>query len=226
MGRFTASSAIAAVLFDLDGVLVDACDWHYHALNRALNEISGIEISRVSHEKNFNGLPTKTKLSMLKDLGGVAEKDMPAIWKLKQKYTTDVINEMAKPDPTKIAIHKWLSSKMMGIYCVTNSIRETTRLMLDKTGQLKYIRTNIISNEDVTNPKPHAEGYIKAMLDNASRMRFNLIALKPSQFLIVEDSDKGYQAAKQTGAHVWRVANAQEVTLENLRMKLDEISIV
>ena len=27
-----------AVLFDLDGVLVDACDWHYEALNRAMVE--------------------------------------------------------------------------------------------------------------------------------------------------------------------------------------------
>ena len=27
---------IKNIIFDLDGVLVDACDWHYESLNRAL----------------------------------------------------------------------------------------------------------------------------------------------------------------------------------------------
>lgn len=41
---------ISCVMFDLDGVLVDACDWHYHALNRALQEVCSFEISRQDHE--------------------------------------------------------------------------------------------------------------------------------------------------------------------------------
>lgn len=32
---------IKAILFDLDGVLVDACDWHYLSLNRSLEEVVG-----------------------------------------------------------------------------------------------------------------------------------------------------------------------------------------
>ena len=47
------------VLFDLDGVLVDACDWHYAALNKALMEICGFGIGREEHDSTFNGLPTK-----------------------------------------------------------------------------------------------------------------------------------------------------------------------
>ena len=53
------------ILYDLDGVLVNACDWHYEALNRALEMTSGIKISRDEHETEFNGLPTKTKLDLL-----------------------------------------------------------------------------------------------------------------------------------------------------------------
>ena len=58
-----------AVLFDLDGVLVDACDWHYEALNRALKQVSNYEISREDHTTTYNGLPTKRKLQMLADVG-------------------------------------------------------------------------------------------------------------------------------------------------------------
>jgi len=43
------------VLFDLDGVLVDACDWHYAALNKALMEICGFGIGREEHDSTFNG---------------------------------------------------------------------------------------------------------------------------------------------------------------------------
>ena len=37
-------NANKAVLFDLDGVLVDACDWHYEALNKALLSVAGTHI--------------------------------------------------------------------------------------------------------------------------------------------------------------------------------------
>ena len=56
---------IEAILFDLDGVLVDACDWHYESLNSALISSGYNPISREDHIEKFNGLPTKVKLSML-----------------------------------------------------------------------------------------------------------------------------------------------------------------
>ena len=46
---FVRCPMIKAILFDLDGVLVDACDWHYLALNRALDEVVGFTISREDH---------------------------------------------------------------------------------------------------------------------------------------------------------------------------------
>ncbi len=55
---------ITAVLFDLDGVLVDATEWHYEALNRALG-LFGYSISRHDHLSTYNGLPTRKKLEML-----------------------------------------------------------------------------------------------------------------------------------------------------------------
>ena len=55
---------IKAVLFDLDGVLVDATEWHFNALNRALS-LFGYTISRYEHLTTYNGLPTRKKLEML-----------------------------------------------------------------------------------------------------------------------------------------------------------------
>ncbi|HCF3308648.1 TPA: HAD hydrolase-like protein, partial [Pseudomonas aeruginosa] len=54
---------IKAVIFDMDGVLIEAKDWHYDALNKALN-LFGYNISRHDHLTSYDGLPTSRKLEM------------------------------------------------------------------------------------------------------------------------------------------------------------------
>ena len=49
---------IKVILFDLDGVLVDACDWHYHSLNDALLHYVGFTISYKEHKNRLKILPT------------------------------------------------------------------------------------------------------------------------------------------------------------------------
>ena len=60
---------IKAVIFDLDGVLVDATEWHYEALNNAL-ALFGFNIDRNMHFSEYNGLPTKEKLKRLSNRKG------------------------------------------------------------------------------------------------------------------------------------------------------------
>ena len=55
---------VKAILFDMDGVLIDAKEWHYEALNRAL-KLFGFEISKFEHIHTFDGLSTKDKLKLL-----------------------------------------------------------------------------------------------------------------------------------------------------------------
>jgi len=196
-----------AVLFDLDGVLVDACDWHYEALNRALKEVADYEISRHDHETRFNGLPTKVKLRMLADERVISEDQITNISDLKQFLTTQVIEDRCKVDDSKVQLMRKLTQQGFKIACVTNSIRKTATMMLKNSGVYEYMDC-IVSNEDINNAKPHPEGYIKALVT---------LNCLPSNAIIVEDSPKGIQAAKMTGAKVVEVANATEV---NEDMKL------
>ena len=55
---------IKCILFDMDGVLVDAKDWHYEALNKSLS-LFGLQISRYDHLHTFDGLPTRDKLKII-----------------------------------------------------------------------------------------------------------------------------------------------------------------
>ena len=67
MNLLTNNKKIKAVIFDMDGVLIDAKDWHYDALNEAL-EIFGAKIELTEHLSTFDGLPTKRKLDQAKSL--------------------------------------------------------------------------------------------------------------------------------------------------------------
>jgi len=206
---------IKTILFDLDGVLVDACHWHYLSLNCALKDEANITIDYDDHLNIFNGLPTFKKLQMLQEENKIQGNQIKKIQTLKQKYTIDMITNQSKIDTIKIYLHNKLKNKGISIGCVTNSIKETAELMLSKTGQLEFINL-LVTNEDVKNNKPHPEPYIFAMTKMQSL---------PSNTLIIEDSDKGYQSALASGAHVLKVNTVNDVTWLNISNKIKKINI-
>lgn len=198
----TISKRISCVLFDLDGVLVDACEWHYTSLNRALMDVTGLQISRADHEVRFNGLPTKVKLEML----SVKEKDFDLIWRLKQKYTLDEIARSSAVRPEKIELLSFLKAQGAKIACVTNSIRLTAEQMLRSAGQIEFF-DRIVTNEDTEKNKPFPDCYDYAIRELQSN---------PDETLCVEDSEKGIAAAKSSLAkYTWEVANFEDVNLQN-----------
>lgn len=200
---------IRLVSFDCDGVLVDACEWHYNSLNKALQETCGFSLTREEHLSTYNALPTKQKLYRLIEQGRVPVGWEIKIFELKQKYTKECIISMAAKDPVKIEMHAYLKSLGIKVACVTNSITETAKLMLDNTGQKVDL---LIANDMVRYPKPHGEGYIRAMIH---------FGIMPNETLVVEDSPKGMEAAIASGAHTMKVENCSDVTLQNIKPYLE-----
>jgi beta-phosphoglucomutase len=207
---------VRAILYDLDGVLVDAREWHYISLNRALMCVAGkgAVISRVEHETIFDGLPTKKKLEILLRQDRIRETDRETIWNLKQELTVSTIEEKAFPDLGMISLHE--TTRQAGIIsaCVTNSIAHTATLMLQKTGQLSHMEF-VISNEMVRMAKPFPEGYIRAMIR---------LGTMPDDVLIVEDSDKGRQAAESSGGEVLMVTGPYEVAGKVMSRLRDQLA--
>src|SRR6185312_9502199 len=87
---------IKSVIFDMDGVLIDAKEWHYEALNRAL-QLFGYEINRYEHLTAFDGLPTKRKLEMLSLVNDLPIQLHDFINEMKQLYTMELVNTRCKP---------------------------------------------------------------------------------------------------------------------------------
>jgi len=201
---------IKTIIFDLDGVLVDARELHYDALNRALAKY-GCEITRDEHLSTYDGLPTKKKLALLTENKGLSTDKYDAIWLDKQEQTKDIIDKEFTYDERIRGILSRLRSEGYLIYVCSNSIRETTKMMLLRRGFMEYIE-QFLSNQDVRYPKPNPEMFLKAMTK---------LGVGPRECVIVEDSHYGRQAAFEAGAHLCAVENTNQVTYDRIRETID-----
>ena len=198
-------SKIKAILFDMDGVLIDAREWHYEALNKALG-LFGMEISRYDHLHSFDGLPTKVKLQMIAKAGYLPEALHPFINEIKQQYTEQEIYEKCHP----LFSHEYALSRLKSegyrLAVCSNSIRRTIELMMKRAALENYLEL-IVSNEDVTKAKPDPEIYSFAM---------KKLELAPEECIVVEDNPNGIQAGVASGARVLRVTGVEDVNYRNI----------
>lgn len=209
------SKRIKAVLFDMDGVLVEAKDWHYEALNKALR-VFGYEISRYEHLHAFDGLPTKEKLKMISQRYYLPESLHPFINELKQSFTIDYVMELCHP----MFSHEYALSKLKSegykIAVCSNSIRNTIEVMMEKAALSPYIDA-IISNEDVKKSKPDPEIYLKAM---------DLFGVNPKECVICEDNINGINAAIASGGNLLKINEVTDVNYENISRFIKELETV
>ena len=203
---------IKAVLFDMDGVLIDAKEWHYESLNRAL-ELFGMPISRFEHLTTFDGLPTRKKLEMLSLDRGLPYQLHEFVNEMKQRFTMEIVHTRCKPN----FIHEFALSnlKSMGykLAVCSNSVRASVETMMMKAELNNYLDF-MVSNEDVSQGKPSPEMYIKAM------KYFNL---NPNECLIVEDNENGIIAAQASGGHLLVVSDVAETNIDNIINKIKQI---
>ena len=203
---------IKLVIFDLDGVLVEAKNIHYDALNEALGK--EYSISWNEHLSTYDGLKTNQKLDMLSERKGLPTTLHTDIWNHKQKLTLQKLKQL-QPSNVLIELMNSLVERGYKIAVCSNSIRKTVLTVLSKLGIMEYMDL-VISNEDVQNSKPHPEMYWKGI---------SMMSCLPEETLIVEDSPYGLLAAARSKSHILRVKNTKEVTLTNLNNKLTQINM-
>ncbi len=203
---------IKAVLFDMDGVLIDAKEWHFEALNRAL-ALYGYEIPLSEHLLYYDGLPTKVKLQKLSAENGLPIELHDEVNKKKQEFTMKLVKERCHPNPIHERCLSELKTRGYHIACCSNSIRNTIETMMRCAHLDKYLEF-IVSNQDVKKPKPDPEIYITAM---------KKLNLQPTECLIIEDNENGIRAALASGGHLLAVKNVNEVNWENISAKIAEI---
>lgn len=203
---------IKAVIFDLDGVLVEAKDWHYEALNIALS-LFGCDFTYEEHLEKYDGLPTWEKLRMLNSEKGFPLELSDIVHKLKQIYTQEFFAMRCFPSHSQEYLFRKLRKCDIKISVATNSIRQTLDTAINNLQIGEFIEFSL-SNEDIENSKPDPEIYLKL---------FKMLKLEPTECLIVEDNINGIRAALASGAHLLKVKGVEEVNHANIFKKIREI---
>jgi HAD superfamily hydrolase (TIGR01509 family) len=199
---------IKLIIFDLDGVLVEAKSIHYESFNKALDKYA---ISWDEHLSTYDGLKTNQKLDMLHHKKGLPKEQFDSIWNNKQKYTLEALKKLKPNHQLQICLDLLIIDGYKLAVC-SNSIRKTVLTVLSKFDIIDRFDL-ILSNEDVQNNKPHPEIYWKAM------SKMNVL---PEETLIIEDSPYGLLAASRSKAHVMRVGSSKDVDYTNIHKYLNK----
>jgi HAD superfamily hydrolase (TIGR01509 family) len=203
---------IKLIIFDLDGVLVDARELHYNALNKALESIGKkYIIEREEHLSTYDGLSTTKKLNLLSENKKLPKELHDSVWRVKQEKTRQIIDGFSI-DSRIQGILRSLKTEGYMIACATNSIRETAKLQLIRKGFFEYIDF-MYSNQDVKNPKPNSEIYMRCMIQ---------AGVNPNETLIVEDSHIGRKGAIASGGILCGVKNTTEVTYDKIKKYIND----
>jgi HAD superfamily hydrolase (TIGR01509 family) len=173
---------VKAILFDLDGVLVNSRVLHFETFRDALEEIKpGYNLTWSQHEAEFDGLSTRSKIGKLISKGVIQLVQSDFLYDKKQTLTLERLPYFVSPRQSLNALLDNLKNKGYRLFCCSNSIRST----LIETLKLLNIQTyfeEIYSNQDVIHPKPASDIY------NLAMMR---AGLEPKNCLIIEDSLPG-----------------------------------
>ncbi len=193
---------IKAIIFDLDGVLVDATEWHYEALNEAL-ALFGFEITPMEHLHEYNGLPTIKKLEKLTLQKGLPTGLYKTIQQLKRKFTDEKAIIYCRPMYEKQVLLSNLKRAGFRLAACSNAQKYSVINMLTMSQIIDYFE-EIMGNDEGLAPKPAPDMYL-AMLKK--------LRIQPREAIIVEDAPHGIQAARASGANVLEVRGYEEVNL-------------
>jgi HAD superfamily hydrolase (TIGR01509 family) len=184
-----------AVLFDMDGVLVDSAPLHVRAYERVFGE-AGIEFPEAARVAVWKGKPRSEVIEIGAPRASSVIKQR--LFDAKPQAVAEVLRDagnVSLPGATRMI--QALAKRGIPIAVVTNSA--APNMWLEAAGLLDELAIVVTSN-DVSSPKPSPEGYLLA----AQRL-----GVEPAQCVVFEDSHDGWLSATRAGMRVVVVGKAR-----------------
>jgi beta-phosphoglucomutase len=178
-----------AIIFDLDGVIVDTAKYHYLAWKKIANDL-GINFSEEENEK-LKGVSRVQSLAFLLSLGNVtlSQTEKDKLLKDKNEHYLSLIAHMDESELLQgisILLKKLQDHK---IPFALGSASKNARLILDAL-HLTDQFTAIVDGNEVAKAKPDPEVFLVA----AQKLNFS-----PENCIVIEDAQAGIEAANSVG---------------------------
>jgi len=178
--------AVGAILWDLDGVIVDSMEYHFEAFREVLTGRSG-DLTREEYFGELIGLPNDAILERL--LGPLAQDEVSHLKYAKEEaYRRRIVrNVRALPGALELVARASEAGVRQAI--VSSTPRENIALIL-RSLQLADAFATFVGEEDVLRGKPNPEGFLLA----ADR-----VSIAPEACVVIEDAPEGIAAGKAAG---------------------------
>ena len=197
-----------AVIFDMDGVIVDSNPFHKIAL-RQFCEKHGYHLSDDELKSRIFGRTNKDWLMSLFD-GKVTDQQIKDFEDEKESLFREIFSPHIKPVEGLIPFLEMLETRKIPRAVATSAPPANVQFTLEKTGTQKYFPV-VVDGDMVENSKPHPEIYLKTIA---------AIHFPPERCVVIEDSLSGITAGRQAGCKVIGI------TTTHIREELSETDLI
>lgn len=184
-----------AVLFDMDGVIVDSEPLHVAAFQATLQDY-GKGLTQKDYKDHFAGRTDEAGFKKYFEFVNEVV-NIPVIMDKKAKKYLELAADQLIPYAGIVGFIQDLAKKNIPLALVTGSLRAEAEVTLEAFG-LADAFSVVIAAEDIHESKPSPEGYLKGI---------EALGVKPEDGIIIEDAPSGVLAAKNAGIRCVAVTN-------------------
>ena len=191
------SNPIQAVIWDLDGVILDSADEHRRAWLRLASE-EGIPMTDADFWATFG----KRNVDIFATLwGNLTPEQVKILSDRKEMYFREFIRKSAAPLPGAIELMRELRDAHFAQALASSTPVENIQLISDVLGLKRYLSI-LVSGETVARGKPAPDIFLKAATE---------LHMDPSVSLVIEDAVAGVEAAHAAGMRCIAVAGNRDL---------------
>ncbi len=194
-------NSVRAVLFDLDGVLVDTAIYHFQAWRRLAAEL-GYSFSVVDNEQ-LKGVSRVESLELILNWAGLekSETEKADLLTKKNQWYLELIEQLNPEHLLAGSLDLLKKLQEKGIKIALGSASKNALGILEKTGIIAYFDA-LIDGNVVQLSKPNPEVFLKGA---------EVLGIEPSCCLVLEDAQAGIDAARAAGMQVIGVGQAEHL---------------
>jgi beta-phosphoglucomutase len=195
--EYIMSNTIQAIIWDLDGVIIDSADEHRRAWQRLARE-EGISFTDANFWATF-GKRNDDIFALQWDIH--SPEQVKILADRKERYFRELIRETAAPLPGAMELMRGLHAAGFAQALASSTPIENIELISDVLGLKRYL-TILVSGETVPRGKPAPDIFLKAAQE---------LGIDPHYCLVIEDAVAGVQAAHAAGMRCIAVAGNRDL---------------
>jgi beta-phosphoglucomutase len=191
------TNTIQAVIWDLDGVIIDSGNEHRRSWHRMAQE-KGLPFTDEQFYATF-GMRNSAIIPLL--WGEMPAERVQELADLKEAYFREFVRDAAQPLPGSIELLSTLRDAGYRQALASSTPIKNIELIDDALGLNRYLSA-LVSGESVPNGKPAPDVFLKAASE---------LGIAPQNCLVIEDAVAGVQAAHAGGMRCIAVAGDRDL---------------